>query len=71
MIARNRMIIEAKWDKEMLKGSVPEVTSQAIALSEVTCVFNIFAFNITDYCVSSNKTVRHWKQVDFSGVQWR
>jgi hypothetical protein len=30
------MIIEAKWDKEILKSSVPEATSQAIALSEVT-----------------------------------
>ena len=37
------MLIEAKRDKEMLTDSMPEATSQAIALSEVTgYVFNIF-----------------------------
>jgi hypothetical protein len=38
------MLIEAKQDKETFMDSVPEATSQAIALSEVTgCVFDIFA----------------------------
>ena len=39
--AGNRiMLIEAKGDKDMLTDSMPEATSQAIALSEVTgCVF--------------------------------
>lgn len=42
--ARNRiMLIEAKRDREMLKDSMPEATSQAIALSEVAgYVFSIF-----------------------------
>ena len=54
------MLIEAKRDKDMLKDNMPEATSQAIALSEVTgSVFNIFAFGITDYCISSDKTVRY------------
>ena len=54
------LLIEAKRDKEMLTDSMPEATSQAIALSEVTgYVFNTFAFDITNYCVSSNKTVRY------------
>ena len=40
--AGNRiMLIEAKCDKDMLTDSMPEATSQAIALSEVTgCVFD-------------------------------
>lgn len=54
------MLIKAKCDKDVLKDSMPEATSQAIALSEATgCVFNTFAFDITNSCVSSNKTVRY------------
>ena len=58
--AGNRiMLIEAKCDKDMLTDSMPEATSQAIALSEVTGCVRTVTFDITNYCVSSNKTVRY------------
>ena len=62
------MLVEAKRDKEMLTDWIPEATSQAIALSEVTgCVFNFFAFGVTDYHVPSNNTVRYCLS---DGTKW-
>ena len=41
------MLVEAKCDKEMLIDFMPEATSQAITLSEVTrCMFNFFTFGV-------------------------
>lgn len=59
--AGNRiLLVEAKREKEMLKDYIPEATSQAIALSEVTgCVFNLFFFDTINYCVFRNRTVRY------------
>ena len=52
------MLVEAKCDKEMLIDCMPEATSQAIALSEVIgCVFNFFAFGVTDYHVPSKHNI--------------
>ena len=69
MYTGNRiMLVEAKRDKEMFIDCMPEATSQAIALSEVTgCVFNFFAFRVTDYHVPSNNTVRYCLS---DGTKW-
>ena len=41
------MLVEAKCDKEMLIDFMPEATSQAITLSEVTrCMFKFFTFGV-------------------------
>jgi hypothetical protein len=62
------MLVKAKRDKEMLIDCMPEATSQAIALSKVTgCMFNSFAFGITDYHVPSNNTVRYCLS---NGTKW-
>ena len=62
------MLVEAKCDKEMLIDCMPEATSQAIALSEVIgCVFNFFAFGVTDYHVPSNNTFRYCLS---DGTKW-
>jgi hypothetical protein len=62
------MLVEAKRDKETLFDYMPEATSQAIALSEITgCVFNFFTFGVTDYHVPSNKTIRYCLS---DGAKW-
>ena len=54
------MLVEAKHDKEMLTDYIPQAISQAIALSEVTgWVFSLFPFDIINYCVFRNKTIRY------------
>ena len=60
-------LVEAKRENEMLGDSMPEATSQAIALSEATrCVlFQLGVFILTTVCRS--KTIRYCLS---DGHQW-
>ena len=72
MYAQNRItLVEAKRENEMLGDSMPEATSQAIALSGATgCV--LFQLSVTfifhtDNCVHRSKTIRYCLS---DGHQW-
>jgi len=74
MYAKNRItLVEAKREQEMLADNMPEATSQAIALSEVTgCVSflsprQLVFSTLTDNCIYRNRTIRYCLS---NGRQW-